>query len=163
MTEETYPGALPNNWTGGQSFTKWWRGNIIQLYTLKKPCGQCGAEMRIDVTRAALEGKAKNAGLHLKRCPKCRAETKARGTVSRPAVEGQELVHHEQPAPAVPMDVFDKAELETLRTANAVMKEELDALYVLNRDLRERLAKYELAPAMEAVANGQRMPWERER
>lgn len=43
------------------------------------------------------------------------------------------------------------AELETLRTANATMKEELDCLYAANKELREKLAKYEPGPALEAA------------
>lgn len=150
-TVEDYQGELPDGWTGGQHFTKWWRGAYVHLYTLKKPCAQCGKEMRIDVTKAALEGKAKNAGLHLKRCAACRAASKALGSSSRPKVEGEEK-HAFLP-------IVDN-ELEQLRTANATMKEELAGLYAQNRELRERLEKYELAPAMAAVAAG-RMPWER--
>lgn len=150
---EDYTGAMPAGWNGGQHLPKWWRGKIIHLYTLRRPCGQCGSEMRIDVTKAALEGKVKNAGLHLKRCKVCRAKAKALGTVSRPHVDGEELA-------VVTVD-------EALRTANATMKEELEGLYAQNAvlrgeadELRQRLSKYELAPAMEAVANGTRMPWD---
>lgn len=157
-TVERYFGALPYNWTGGEAFSKWWRGKIVHLYTLKKPCAQCGGEMRIDVTRDAIDGKAKNAGLHLKRCETCRAATRALGTSSRPKTEGEPVLpakKHALPEEAAP------ATDEALRTANATMKEELEGLYAINKELRQRLSRYELGPAMEAVANGQRMPWER--
>lgn len=151
---DDWKGELPKGWTGGQALSKWWRGQIIRLYTLRKPCAQCGGEMRIDVTKAALEGTAKNAGIHLKRCATCRAKTKALNTSSRPHVEGEITKHALE---QIPVDVL---EVDQLRTANATMKEELKGLYAQNSALRERLAKYELAPAMEAVASGQRMPWE---
>lgn len=153
MTTEDYTGELPDGWTGGQAFLKWWRGRFVHLYTLRRPCAQCGQEMRIDVSKAALDGTAKNAGLHLKRCAKCRAETKALKASSRPKVEGE-------PTPAALKHAFEASADETLRTANATMRAELEGLYAQNKELRERLAKYELAPAMEAVANGHRMPWE---
>lgn len=150
---EDYQGELPDGWTGGQALTKWWRGALVHLYTLKKPCAECKGEMRIDVTKAALEGRAKNAGLHLKRCATCRARSRALNTSSRPHVEG------EVKNPFVATPAVEGSELDQLRTANATMKEELDGLYAQNRELRQRLEKYELAPAMAAVAAG-RMPWE---
>ncbi len=150
LTTEDYTGPLPAGWTGGQHFPKWWRGRITHLYTLRKPCAECGGEMRIDVTKAALEGTAKNAGLHLKRCAVCRAKTQAAGTSSRPTVEGEQVRLEIEPNDA-----------EQLRTANATMREELKGLYAQNKELRARLSKYELQPAMEAVANGHaKMPWE---
>lgn len=146
---EDYIGVLPAGWSGGSHLLKWWRGKMVHLYTLHKPCSECGAEMRIDVTKAALEGKVKNAGLHLKRCATCRSRSKALGTVSRPRVDGE--------APGVLVSVD-----EALRTTNATMKAELNGLYAEIRELRERLSKYELAPAMETLAaNGaSKMPWE---
>lgn len=146
---ENYAGPLPDGWTGGAALIKFWRGNFVHLYTLRKPCAQCGKEMRLDVSKAALDGTAKNAGLHLKRCATCRAASKALGTSSRPHVEG------EPPSHTIPISLDD-----ALRAANATMKAELDGLYVTVAELRSRLSKYELAPAMEAVANGHKMPWE---
>lgn len=148
---EHWTGELPDGWTGGQQLTKWWRGKYVHLYTLRKPCAQCSREMRIDVSKAALEGTAKNAGLHLKRCKICRDAAKALRTNSRPHVEGEEQL-------TKPIDPQTADEI--LRTANATMKEEIEGLYAQNKELRERLARYEMAPAMEAVASGQRMPWE---
>lgn len=142
---ENYQGPLPEGWHGGQSTTKWWRGQIMHLYRLKRPCAECSAEMQIDVTKAALDGTAKNAGLHLKRCATCRARSKALGTTSRPHVEGES-----------PRTIAERAIIaepvmpETAGTIIATMKEELTGLYAQNRELRERLAQYEST----------RMPWE---
>jgi hypothetical protein len=143
-TVEDYQGPLPDGWTGGQSTMKWWRGKIMHLYKLVRPCAECGAEMRIDVSKAALIGTAKNAGLHLRRCAVCRARTKALNTSSRPQVEGESSARE---VVAVEPQSAD----ETLRSANATMKEELEGLYAQNRELRDRLAQYEPEP---------RMPWE---
>lgn len=149
-TVEDYAGPLPDSWTGGQHLTKWWRGQMVHLYTLRKPCAQCSGEMRIDVSKAALDGTAKNAGLHLTRCASCRAKAKALNTSSRPKIEG------EPPPRALKQQALTPVEETTITT----MKEELDGLYALNKELRVRLSKYELGPAMEAVASGQKMPWE---
>lgn len=158
---EKYTGLMPAGWTGGQSMTKWWRGRHMHLYTLTRPCAECGNEMRIDVTKAALDGSAYNAGLKLRRCAKCRATTAALKTTSRPKVEGE----------APPQQLKEKADT-TAAAMLATMKEEVSGLYAENKQLRTeadvlrmRLAKYELAPAMERVANGStqsghKMPWE---
>lgn len=161
---ENYIGELPEGWTGGQAVAKWWRGKWVHLYTLRKPCAQCGAEMKIDVTKAAIEGTRENAGLNLTRCAPCRAAAKALRTNSRPRVEGE-------PPPRMLMRIAepDPTEFEQLRMANATMKDELKGLYAQVRDLQTRLATYELAPAIEAMArspaNGAsnevvKMPWE---
>lgn len=136
-----FDGPLPNGWTGGRAKTKWWRGKHVHLYRLEKVCAECKGTMQIDVTRDALEGRAKNAGLHLTRCAGCRAKAKALGLTSRPKVEGQE-----PPARTVAgqVDTFDVVEIVNLRTANATMRQELDGLYAQNRELRGRLAQYEI-------------------
>jgi hypothetical protein len=79
-----FMGNLPRGWSGGEAVTKWWKGSWIHLYRLRKSCAQCGAEMVIDVTKAALEGRARNAGLHLARCETCRSQKE--DATSRPAV-----------------------------------------------------------------------------
>lgn len=153
-TTPDYAGPLPAGWTGGHALTKWWRGAYVHLYTLRKPCAECGGEMRIDVTRDALEGKVKNAGLHLKRCAKCRAISRAAGSSSRPKIAGQE--------PFIPAAVTAE-ELEQLRTANATMREELDTVHAENRELRRRLSSHEgptLAEALRMQATLVKMPWE---
>lgn len=49
-------------------------------------------------------------------------------------------------------------ELDNLRSKDKVMSDELSGLYETIRELKERLAQYELRPAMEAAKG--RMPWE---
>ncbi len=163
LAPDDYQGILPDGWTGGQHVSKWWRGSIVHLYTLRRPCAECGGEMRIDVSKAALFGTAKNAGLHLKRCKTCRVRSKAIGSSSRPKVEG-EAVRKAAVTVEVPGVVPEPAVDDALRTANATMRAELEGLYAEVAELRKRLAKYELESAMEVVAhspaNGAKMPWE---
>lgn len=117
-------GLIPHGWAGGEAVTKWWRGKHLHLYRLRKNCAQCGKEMILDVTKAAIVGTAKNAGLHLTRCPQCRAVSKSEGGTSRPTTRSE------------PVQVVDDNELETLRSANATMKEELEGLYAQIKELR---------------------------
>ena len=134
MTSEIYDGILPKGWTGGEASTKWYKGKLIHLYRLTRKCAQCGNEMRIDVTKQALEGTAKNAGLHLKRCSVCRARAKGERTSSRPRVEGEPS----------PRDLAkQQAFTEEAATIIATLKAEVTGLYALNKELRQRLAKYE--------------------
>lgn len=133
-----YLGTLPEGWTGGEARQKWWRGRYGTLYTLRKPCEQCQREMRIDVTGKAIEGKAKNAGLRMKRCRDCRAASRTGVGLSRPNVIGSSL--------SVPTPKTD----DGLRAVNATMKEELEGLYAQLKDVREKLAQYEQP----------KMPWE---
>jgi len=144
-----YENELPQGWAGGEPVTKFWKGDYIHLYRVRRACAGCGAEISIDVTKRALEGKARNAGLLLRNCADCRQKRKAGGTGSRGGMS--------RPTVTTPAA---NAELESLRTVNATMKEELDGLYATVKELRERLGKYELEPAMEAVKNNSRMPWE---
>jgi len=81
-----------------------------------RPCATCQAEISIDVTKQAIQGFKKNAGLLLRNCPKCRAERKAGGVGSRGGKS--------RPVAGDPPASTD--ELETLRAANATMKEELE-------------------------------------
>ncbi len=140
-----FDGILPDGWQGGKPVTKHWNGDFIHLYRVTRPCATCNAEISMDVTRKALQGVSKNAGLSLRNCPKCRAERKAggpgsRGGTSRPTA--QEVL------PA-------GGELETLRMANKTMKEELAGLYDVIKELR---GTYELPAAMENISK--KMPWE---
>lgn len=50
-----------------------------------------------------------------------------------------------------------QAEIDRLRNQNALMKEELDGAYARIKDLQARLSRYELAPAMQKVA--EKFPW----
>jgi len=147
MTHPKYDGELPDGWQGGDPITKYWNGDYIHLYRVTRPCANCQAEISLDVTKKALDGTKKNAGLLLRNCPKCRAERKAggpgsRGGKSRP-VAGEPAV-----APVRPAAPVDNEELETLRTANVTMKEELTGLYALNKELREQIAALQPAPVV---------------
>lgn len=51
------------------------------------------------------------------------------------------------------------SEVDTLRTANATMKDELAGLYERVRELEARLAKYELPAAMRAADVSAKPPW----
>ena len=140
-----YDKPLPEGWSGGDPVTKYWGGNYVHLYRVTRPCATCGAEISLHVTKGALDGSKKNAGLLLRNCPKCRAERKAggvgsRGGRSRPIAE------------AAPAAAVDNTELEALRTANATMKEELDGLYTQIKELREKLARYEGGTSVAAPA-----------
>ena len=144
-----YDKPLPEGWSGGDPVTKYWGGNYVHLYRVTRPCATCGAEISLHVTKGALDGSKKNAGLLLRNCPKCRAERKAggvgsRGGRSRPVAEA-----------AVPA-LVDNTELEALRTANATMKEELDGLYVQLKELRQQLGHVSApAPAVKAPSPAQ--------
>lgn len=152
-------GLIPHGWCGGEAVTKWWRGKHLHLYRLRKNCAQCQREMVLDVTRAAIIGEAKNAGLHLSRCPKCRAASKSEGATSRPYTKEDEPVAQVQSTPA------DNTELEQLRTWKATVTEELAGYDHLRREyntlfnevqplkaeiheLKLRLAKFELSGTM---------------
>jgi predicted nuclease with TOPRIM domain len=169
-TAEPYKGDLPHNWTGGEAITKWWRGSLVHLYRLRKPCMQCSGEMTIDVTRKALEGEAKNAGLLLQRCPDCRAA--AKGGSSRPKIRLYDGEQKPQNSATVQVAVMDntenealkarikelEAQDETLQMVNNTMREELNGLYAQLKELRERLARYELPAAMKAASEN-KLPW----
>lgn len=123
-----------HGWIGGDPVAKWWRGKFIHLYRFRKPCAQCNAEMVIDITKAATGGTAKNAGLHLTRCEKCRATPQA--STSRPVVLG---------APASVTALTDTAELEQLRSFKTTVSEELKELDALRRELHELKSRYRIA------------------
>ena len=147
-------GLIPHGWSGGEAVTKWWRGKFIHLYRLRKNCAQCGKEMTLDVTKAAIAGEAKNAGLLLRNCPTCRGLRKAggpgsRGGKSRPTAESLPPIATGAPG----------SELERLGMMISTMREELAGLYDQLRDARERLAKYELPAAMAAISE-RKMPWD---
>ena len=168
---EPYLGPLPEGWSGGQPVTKFWRNNFMHLYRVRRSCVSCGAEITLDVSKAALEGTAQNAGLKLKNCPACRHKrrhggTGSRGGTSRPTIDSELMPPRDEvvprkPAPVVPVVVVEGAEENAaLRMANQTMKEEIEGLYGQLRELRDRLAQYELPAAMEAVQQAGRLPWQ---
>ena len=129
-----FDGELPEGWQGGEAVTKHWRGDFIHLYRVHRPCNSCGAEIRIDVTKKALQGFTKNTGLLLRNCPSCRAVRKAggpgsRGGTSRPVASGTP-----QPATApatavqtLPADITQHEDFIDL-------KQRLKEAYELNED-----------------------------
>lgn len=141
-----YDKPLPEGWQGGGPITKYWGGNYVHLYRLTRACATCGAEISLDVTRGALDGTKKNAGLLLRNCPKCRAERKAGGVGSRGGRSRPVAADAAVAAPA------NNEELERLRATIATMKEELEGLYVLNKELRDQIGQRESAPATAAKA-----------
>jgi hypothetical protein len=166
-------GLIPFGWQGGEKITKWWRGKYITLYRLHKPCGECGAEMVLDATKAAIIGEAKNAGLHLARCPQCRAKAKdarspgtSRPTVlsaqpDTPAPAGDEEIgrlrlqneHFLRSVQALQVQLeAAKADLEKSRASGADLFKILQASRAEIADLKARLAKYELQPAMQVIS-----------
>ena len=149
-----YDKPLPEGWSGGGPVTKYWGGNYVHLYRVARPCATCGAEISLDVTKGALDGSKKNAGLLLRNCPKCRAERKAggvgsRGGRSRPIAEA-----------AAPVAAVDNTELEALRTANATMKEELEGLYAQIKELRQQLGQGAVAEPQSPSVRTYKLPSE---
>jgi hypothetical protein len=147
-----WDGSFPDGWTGGAPVTKYWNGDYLHLYRVTRPCGTCSATISLDVSKKALQGFTKNAGLLMKNCPNCRAQRRnggpgSRGGTSRPTVSN---VVAAQPG--------GDEDLERLRMANATMTEELSYLYAELKELKVRLAKYELPAAMAQTAK-EKMPW----
>lgn len=147
-----YDGILPDGWTGGEAVTKRWRGDFLHLYRVRRACAGCGTEITLDVTRRALEGQAKNVGLLLRNCPSCRAARKAGGPGSR---GGKSRPTAENTIPAT-----EEGE-QTKDMVITTMKAELTGLYKTVRELRDRLGKYELGPALAAAKeSSKKMPWD---
>ncbi len=148
FTKLDWVSGLLAGWTYDKPINKWFQGAFRHAHRLTRPCPTCSEIIVLDVTTKALEGKATNHGLALRRCKKCRTALKAGPEVY--AMRKAEVADKPAPAAAAPPPVVqvatapaDNGELELLRTANITMKEELDGLYVLNKELRERLALYE--------------------
>jgi hypothetical protein len=141
---------IPHGWHGGESVTKWWRGKYVHLYRLGKACAQCGLEMKLDVTKAALLGTAKNSGLHLTRCAECRQKN-PRDVTSRPTTRSgtvrAEDPPYEPPAddngPTEEMVLKESTELTALRLQNEAFLRSVLALQRENEMLKARLAKHE--------------------
>lgn len=148
-------GLIPFGWGGGEAVTKWWRGKHIHLYRLRKNCAQCQKEMILDVTKAAIMGTAKNAGLHLTRCPGCRGASKSEGATSRPFTRGEPET---APATTAPAEDFDNAELASLRAQNDMFVKSITALQAQIQPLKAeihalklKLAAFDLPTAMAAA------------
>jgi len=135
--------GLLAGWTYDKPVNKWFQGAFRHAHRLTRPCPTCSDTIVLDVTAKALEGNATNHGLALRRCKTCRKALKAgpqayavrkEAVADKPAapVPVQVVV---QPTAAVPAEIMQ--ELETLRTINTTMKEELDGLYMQLRELRQ--------------------------
>lgn len=128
-------------WTRGTSGNHVVKGRTYKhLVDFTRPCATCEKPFSIFVTQKIADGHADSHSFGLKNCPAHRR--------NKPADEGTEL--------------------ETLRMANNVMRDELAGLYVRDKELfaevqalKARLAAYELGPAMAAAAaQNNKMPWE---
>lgn len=119
-------------WTRGETgATRIGTKTYKRLVEFSRPCVTCQKLFSIFVTEKIAEGLADSNNFGLKNC-----EQHRRGG-------------------GAPI-----AELETLRSKDRVMSDELAALHETIRNLRERLAKYELQPAMERMSTGEKMPWQ---
>ena len=117
-------------WTKGSSGPQVLKGKTYaNLVEFTRPCATCSKPFSIFVTAKIANGHADSNSFGLKNCEE----------------------HRRNKSPA------DLSETDRLRTANATMKEELDGLYDTVRDLRERLAKYELPAAMEVLGQEQKV------
>lgn len=132
------------------------KGKIYRgLVKFARPCASCAADFTIHVTEAVADGNSHNSSFGLRNC---------------------ELHRMKMVAPSM---AASSEELESLRSWKATVTEELkgfdqmrrdyNRLYEENSVLKARLAKYELAPAMEAVkpnglgfrgATKNKLPWE---
>ena len=169
MTHSAFDGVLPDGWTGGTPVTKRWRGDFLHLYRVTRPCATCGAQINLDVSRKALQGFAKNAGLLLRNCPGCREQRRAggpgsRGGTSRPTAEAVPATQAAA-APAVvtephwkPDDAVEHPKLLAYiqDLAREYLEMELYGAKCQVLELQQQLAKYELQPAMAAMKN---LPW----
>ena len=89
-----------------------------RLTEFSRPCATCKQPFSIFVTEKIAEGLADSNNFGLRNCE----------------------VHRRGAAP------IDSEELESLRTKDRVMADELSGLYATIRDLKERLAKAEARP-----------------
>lgn len=138
-------------WTRGTSGAQTIRGkSYANLVEFHRPCLTCEKPFSIYVTDKIARGIADSNSFGLKNCEE-----------------------HRRNKPQA-----DRGEIETLRSANLTMRDELTGLYERVRlqfeeiqQVKARLAVYELAPAMAAIGceavqnttNGalpNKMPWE---
>ena len=135
----------------------------------ERPCATCGDNFPIFVTHKVADGGASSNNFQLKNCEKHRMKrVPFNGEASAAAPS-------DKPATGFPRTTVQNGkyvtenavadEIDQLRMANNVMKEELDGLYTRNKELfaeiqvlKAQLAKYELGPAMAAMQN--KMPWQ---
>lgn len=145
-TKLDWAAGLLAGWTYDKPVNKWFQGAFRHAHRLTRPCPTCSDTIVLDVTAKALEGKATNHGLALRRCKTCRKALKAGPQV----YAERKAAIADKPTPVVVQPAVQKdygnqsptviavglSELETLRTANATMKEELEGLYMQLKELR---------------------------
>lgn len=140
-------------WTYEKPVNKWFQGAFRHAHRLTRACPTCSEAIVLDVTTKALENRATNHGLALRRCKKCRVALKAGPeTYAARKAETATVLKPEVIVVAAPVQtpLITAQELDELRMANATMKEELDYLYAYGKEMREKLAAYELGPALAA-------------
>jgi hypothetical protein len=115
---------------GAAGETKIGKKNYKNLTEFSRPCVTCGKPFSIFVTPKIAAGISDSNSFGLKNCEEHRRSA-----------------------------VRDVGDIEALRSANNTMRLELDALYRTVGELRERLATYELQPAMERAASPLTFPW----
>lgn len=121
-----------SKWTIGTTGDHVIKGRTYKNLTeFSRPCAACAKPFSIFVTSRIASGFADSNSFGLKNCPEHRRNSAASGV-----------------------------DVEALRMANNVMKQELEGLYARdtglfaeNQALKARLATYELQPAMAAVAD----------
>ena len=127
-----------SEWTRGDAGPKTIDGkNYKNLTEFSRPCQSCGDAFSIFVTTKIANGHADSNSFALKNCPK----------------------HRRNRTPT------DESEVDTLRTANVTMREELTGLYATNKELfdelqvcKAKLAQYELPAALGQAQNGTTSP-----
>jgi hypothetical protein len=127
-------------WTRGLDGPKVIKGKVYKdLVEFSRPCTSCKQPFSIFVTRKIADGQADSNSFGLKNCPEHRRNKTAAA----------------------------QEETDALRMANNVMKAELEGLYARDsalfaevQELKAKLAKYELQPAMAAMPLTLKMPWE---
>ena len=149
--------GLLAGWVYDKPVSKWFQGGFRNAHRIVRQCPTCADSYAIEVTTAALLGQAKNHGLGLRRCKNCRSALKRKDITN-------EYAERKARGADGGTSAADSVELEQLRTANVTMKEELDGLYVRNKELfaevqvlKAKLAQYELPAAMQEIAN--KFPW----
>lgn len=80
--DDAIVGTDRQGWLVGLPFDTTHQGRAIKLHACTKACKQCGTIMRVNASRAALDGKVKNRRLEMARCDDCRARTTAPQTVA---------------------------------------------------------------------------------
>jgi hypothetical protein len=164
-------------WTYDKPVNKWFQGQFRAAHRITRPCPTCSETIVLDVTTKALEGKATNHGLALRRCKACRgalktgpaeySERKALGAEKR-AAEPEEVKELERlrkenaelktkPAPSgdATSDQIQNAMLTqsvlVLQAENVRLKADYARVFAEVQPLKAELAKYKLGPAMEAA------------